>query len=75
MSTPTLPRALAADATARVAIDDAGIIHVDVGPLSLRLEHEICAALTTVLARAMVRLARERRRPRLTLVDSDEATR
>lgn len=75
MRSPPLPRALAGDATARVAIDDDGIIHVDVGPLSLRLEHEICAALTTVLARAMVRLARERRRPRLTVVDGADLER
>lgn len=68
---PPQPRALAGDTTARVAIDDAGIIHVDVGPLSLRLERDVCAALTTILAKAMVRLARERPpRPRLTLIDA-----
>ena len=68
---PPEPRALAGDTTARVAIDDAGIIHVDVGPLSLRLEHDVCAALTTILAKAMVRLAQERpTRPRLTLLDA-----
>jgi len=68
---PPLPRALVGDTTARVAIDEAGIIHVDVGPISLRLEREVCASLTTILARAMVRLAREEPlRPRLTLVDA-----
>ncbi len=72
MTPPTpQPRALAGDTTARVAIDDEGIIHVDVGPISLRLEHDVCTALTTILAKAMVRLARERpRRPHLTLLDA-----
>jgi len=43
------------------------VIHVHVGPISLRLERAACEALTTALARAMVALARSRR-PRLALV-------
>lgn len=76
MTAPPLPRALAGDTTTRVSIDDAGIIHIDVGPLSLRLEYSVCADLTTILAKAMVRLARERLaraqppHPRLTLLDT-----
>jgi hypothetical protein len=42
------------------------VIHVHVGPVSLRLGRAACEALTTALARAMVTLARARR-PRLVL--------
>lgn len=42
----------------RVELADDGVVHVHAGPLSFRLARDACEALTTTLARAMVRLAR-----------------
>lgn len=58
MSDPVL---LASSENTRVELVDA-VLHVHVGPLSLRLERSACEELTTTLARAMVHLARARPR-------------
>lgn len=66
MSAPVL---LASSPGARIELVGDEIVHVHVGPLSLRLERAACEELTTTLARAMVHLARARRRaPTLTLL-------
>jgi hypothetical protein len=63
------PVLLASSANARVELADDGVLHLHVGPLSLRLERTACEELTTTLARAMVHLARARpRSPALELL-------
>lgn len=52
------PVLLASSPGARVELVGDGVVHVHVGPLSLRLERVACEELTTTLARAMVHLAR-----------------
>lgn len=65
----TAPLVLASAPGYRVELAGDGIVHVHAGPLSLRLERAACEALTTTLARAMVRLARQPpARPSLELV-------
>jgi len=41
----------------RIELADDGVVHVHAGPVSFRLARDACEALTTTLARAMVRLA------------------
>lgn len=62
------PVVLASSPGARVELVGA-VVHVHVGPLTVRLERTACEELTTTLARAMVQLARARPRlPTLELV-------
>lgn len=63
---------LAGSPGVRVELADDGLLHVHAGPVTLRLERAACEELTTTLARAMVLLARSRRRPDLTLITDVE---
>ncbi|MBK8262021.1 MAG: hypothetical protein IPK80_11885 [Nannocystis sp.] len=66
MSREIGPRAHLASGPGCSVEHEGEVIHVHVGPVSLRLGRAACEALTTALARAMVTLARARR-PRLVL--------
>jgi len=68
---------LAASAKARVELGRDGVVHVLAGPVTLHLERAFCEELTTILARAMVRLAQtrpKRARPELTVIAGDGAS-
>ncbi|MBZ5710843.1 MULTISPECIES: hypothetical protein [Nannocystis] len=57
MSERVDPVVLASAPGYRIELADDGVVHVHAGPLSFRLARDACEALTTTLARAMVRLA------------------
>ncbi|MDC0717068.1 hypothetical protein [Nannocystis bainbridge] len=52
------PLLLASAPGYRVELGEGGVVLVHAGPVSFRLARDACEALTTTLARAMVRLAR-----------------
>lgn len=66
---------LAASPSSRVEIDEAGVMHVLAGNVTLHLDREACEDLATTLARAVYALSKRQRdeapRSGLRLVRSD----
>lgn len=68
---------LAQSPQARIEACSCGVIHVNTGAITLRLDPAACEALTTTLARAMLEMAQQRAAtqtccaPQLRVVEGD----